>query len=156
MPRVYNPTTVQSAGCWFLMSLFDLRIWLNSLNKIWISKFYTVSRECIWIFQKSLNVCECWGHRHSSPSSSKLPLLCPWAKCYLLQGCCIITDPVLWSQPPNKLGYLKRRISLCLNVFVTNKGYCFLTQYYTHFLEIKKLSVIFWNHFEQKRLKHPY
>lgn len=34
----------------------------------------------------------------------------------------IMTDLVLWPRLPNKLGYVKKRISLCCNVDVANKA----------------------------------
>lgn len=37
---------------------------------------------------------------------------------------CIMADPAIWPQLP-KLGYVKKRISLCCNEYVTNKGLLF-------------------------------
>lgn len=60
----------------------------------------------------------------SSLSTANLPLLNPWARSLPLSAPSWLT-PCSDHQFPNNLGYAKKRISLCCNLYVTNKGCCF-------------------------------
>lgn len=94
----------------------------NDSNRVQVKSIFTPENPeaaewlMIWVTDQKV--------RSSSPIIAQLALLGPWAKLLTVSApaVCIMADPELWPERPNKPGSAEKRISLWRNASVPNES----------------------------------